>query len=178
MAFAVGGVERVVSARMRTHLRRLVKYGAVSVISSLLGLGVLGYLVGIRGTSAGWANVISTSIAAVPSFELNRRWSWQGRSGRAKPDQVIAFFTMTFLGLGLSTYVVHVAGLIATEHNLHPFHRTVAIEGASLGTWAALWLIQYLILDRVLFRPLAHALEEDAVPAVEPAAEASKMSDV
>src|SRR3954470_7649423 len=116
MAFAMGGVDRVVSARMRTHLRRLVKYGAVSVVSSLVGFAVLGYLVGIRGTSAGWANVISTSVAAVPSFELNRRWSWQGRSGRAKPDQVVPFFVMTFIGLGLSTYVVHLAGLIATEH--------------------------------------------------------------
>ena len=148
-----GRANRWVPGWLLVHVRRLVRYGAVSIISSALGLAVLGFLVGVRGTSAGWANVISTTFAAIPSFELNRRWSWQGRSGRAKVDQVVPFFVMTFLGLGLSTYVVHWAGLIATEHQLHRFHRTVAIEGASLGTWAALWLVQYLILDRFLFRP-------------------------
>ncbi len=154
-----GWIRRVLPERLYAHVRRLVRYGAVSVISSLVGLGVLGVLVGVRGTSAGWANVISTTVAAIPSFELNRRWSWQSRSGRAKADQVVPFFVMTFLGLGLSTYVVHWAGLIATEHALHRFHRTVAIESASLGTWAALWLVQYLILDRFLFRPLAERPE-------------------
>lgn len=154
-----GWIRRVMPERLYAHVRRLVRYGAVSVISSLIGLGVLGVLVGVRGTSAGWANVISTTVAAIPSFELNRRWSWQSRSGRAKVDQVVPFFVMTFLGLGLSTYVVHWAGLIATEHELHRFHRTVAIESASLGTWAALWLVQYLILDRLLFRPLAERPE-------------------
>ncbi len=153
---------RIVPDRLWTHLTRLVRYGAVSIVSSMVGLAVLGYLVAVRGTSAGWANVISTTVAAVPSFELNRRWSWQGRSGRAKLDQVVPFLVMTFVGLGLSTYVVHLAGLIATEHELHTVHRTVAIEGASVGTWAALWLLQYFILDRYLFRPLV------ADPAWEP----------
>ncbi len=165
-----GRAKRLVPSWLGQHLRRLARYGAVSIISSVIGLGVLGFLVGVRGTSAGWANVISTTVAAVPSFELNRRWSWQGRSGRAKVDQVVPFFVMTFLGLGLSTYVVHWAGLIATEHQLHPFHRTVAIEGASLGTWAALWLVQYLVLDRILFRPLArrNGEAEPAAPPIDP----------
>ena len=51
-------------------LRKLIKYGSVSAISTATSLTILGVLVGIFSFPAIWANVIATAIATVPSFCL------------------------------------------------------------------------------------------------------------
>ena len=61
---------------MRRLLRKLVRYAAVSAISTSVSLGLLGALVATGTLSPGWANLLATAAGTVPSFELNRRWVW------------------------------------------------------------------------------------------------------
>lgn len=138
--------------------RRLLRYGAVSVVSSTLSLTVLGVLVATRTLPAGWANVVATAVGTVPSFELNRRWVW-GRSGRRSiVAEVGPFCAMTFAGLALSTIAVGLASAFATSSGLSSGLRTLLIEAANVGAWGSLWFGQFFVLDRVLF---AARVEED-----------------
>lgn len=131
---------------------RLARYAGVSVIASAVGFTVLGVLVGIFHAPAGWSNVTATLAAAVPSFELNRRWAWQRRGGRATARQVIPFFAMTLSGLALSTYIVQTVSIVALAYNVSNGILTLAVEIANLSAWGLLWVVQFLILDRLLFR--------------------------
>src|SRR5438309_2618057 len=97
---------------------RLARYAGVSVIASAVGFTVLGVLVGLFHAPAGWSNVTATLVAAVPSFELNRRWAWQRRGGKATSRQVVPFFAMTLSGLALSTYIVHTVSIVALAYNV------------------------------------------------------------
>ena len=130
-------------------MRKFLRYGAVSAISTVTSMAVLGLLVASRVLTPGWANVAATAVGTVPSFELNRRWVW-GRTGRRSvAAEVGPFAVLSFAGLALSTLAVSIAGHLAAGLDATP--RTVAVEAASVAAFGSLWLVQFVLLDRVLF---------------------------
>ncbi len=134
-------------------IRRLSRYAAVSIVTSIVVLSVLGVLVGVVDAAAGWSNVVATLAGIALSFELNRRWAWEGRSNGPTAVQIVSFATMNLTGLGLSTVAVHTVAVMATQHHLTRLVRTGAVEGVNIAAWGALWVIQFLVLDRFVFRP-------------------------
>jgi putative flippase GtrA len=130
-------------------MRKLLRYGTVSVVSTVTSMTVLGLLVATRALTPGWANLVATAVGTVPSFELNRRWVW-GRTGRRSlSGEVGPFAALSFAGLALSTLAVSVAGHLAAGLDTAP--RTIAVEAASVAAFGSLWLLQFVVLDRLLF---------------------------
>ncbi|HSS10725.1 MAG TPA: hypothetical protein VLL25_12620, partial [Acidimicrobiales bacterium] len=74
------------------------------------------------------------------------------------------FWVLSFIGVGLSTIAVNMATSWASASGLGATARTLAAEFANVGTFGTLWVVQYVVLDRVLFTP-----SRNAVVAVEPA---------
>ena len=144
-----------------TRLYKLARYACVSLISTSVSLVVLGILVGTGATTAGWANVIATSIGTIPSFELNRRWVWGRHGRRSLLAEVGPFCALSFTGLALSTVAVHVAAGWASGAGLGATARALAADGANVATFGTLWIIQFVLLDRVLFHPPRQLLERD-----------------
>jgi putative flippase GtrA len=146
-------------------IRKLLRYAAVSAISTAVSLTILGVLVSSRAVTAGWANVIATAIGTVPSFELNRRWVWNKTGQRSLLAEVGPFCALSFTGLALSTLAVSAAAGWAAHAGLGAAARTVAAEGANVGTFGSLWVVQFVLLDRLLFRtrtrPVAGTREGD-----------------
>ena len=138
------------TGRRRARLHQLVRYSAVSAVSTGTSLTTLVLLVGLAAMPAGWANLVATGVGTIPSFELNRRWVWvqKGRSSLAR--QIVPFTLLSFTGLVLSSLTVHVAAG-HTAHWGRGAH-TAAVELASMTAFGALWVLQFVILDRILFR--------------------------
>jgi putative flippase GtrA len=148
------------------RLRQLLRYGTVSIVATTTSLVVLGILVATRSLSPGWANVAATAVGSVPSFELNRRWVWQ-RDGRASTwREIVPFAALSAAGLALSTAAVSLAGRWTELVALAGAGRTLAIQGASLVAFGSLWLLQFAILDRVLFADRAALGQDRRVPVV------------
>jgi len=139
---------------------KLARYACVSVISTSVSLVVLGVLVGTGALTAGWANVIATSVGTIPSFELNRRWVWGRRGHRSVLAEVGPFCALSFAGLALSTLAVHTAAGWASSAGLGATARALAADAANLATFGTLWVIQYVLLDRVLFNSNHRRLDE------------------
>lgn len=136
-------------SRRRTVVR-LVRYSAVSVVSTSTSLATLGGLVGLVGLPPTWSNVIATGVGTVPSFELNRRWVWNQAGRRSVMGQVVPFALFSFVGLVVSTVAVgFVSGRTAGWSQLA---RTVAVLAANVASYGSLWVVQFQLLDRVLFR--------------------------
>ncbi|MBV9953365.1 MAG: GtrA family protein, partial [Acidimicrobiia bacterium] len=131
-------------------IRTLVRYSGVSVVATLVSLAVLGALVATGAMTPGWANVVATAVGTVPSFELNRRWVWRC-DGTPLVRQVVPFATLSLAGLGLSTVAVHAAETWATSLAFAPVIRTAVAEGAHLAAFGSLWILQFVLLDRILF---------------------------
>jgi putative flippase GtrA len=138
-----------------TRLRQWVRYGTVSLVATATSLTVLGVLVSTTAIPAGVANVIATAIGTFPSFELNRRWVWQRSGRRSMRAELVPFWILSFTGLALSTLTVSLAAAWADAAGLQGFTRTAAIEAANVAAWGSLWVAQFVILDRFLFRATA-----------------------
>lgn len=145
-------------------MRKLLRYCATSCVSTTVSLTILGVLVATGATTAGWANVIATAAGTVPSFELNRRWVW-GKSGRrSMAAEIGPFCVLSFSGLALSTIAVSAASRWAAGAGLGVGARTLVAEAANVATFGSLWVAQFVILDRVLFRTLPAGADGGGVP--------------
>ena len=131
-------------------LKRLAKYASVSAISTATSLSVLGVLVGVLSMPGVLSNFVATAVGTVPSFELNRRWVWS-RDGRPSfARQVVPFCALSFAGLVISSVAVHFAGA-ATSSSSRLVH-TGAVELANFGSYGLLWVLQFFLCDKVLFK--------------------------
>ncbi|MCU1399943.1 MAG: hypothetical protein JWN62_3052 [Acidimicrobiales bacterium] len=135
---------------LRLEWAKLFRYAAVSSVSTVVSQIVLAALVATRTTSAVWANIIATIVGTVPSFELNRRWVWNKQGRRSISGEVVPFAALSASGLALSTLAV--AMMSHAAEDWPTTHRTVAIQIASLTAFGVVWLVQFVVLDRILFK--------------------------
>lgn len=136
---------------------RVVRYTMVSVISALTSLVVLTLVFGVLKL---WGEVISTLfaniIAGFPSYYLNRRWVW-GKSGRSHIwREILPFWVMSISGIGFALYTASLAHNFADTHHLQHLARTVLVVGANIAAFGILWLLKFLVLNR-LFAQIADA---------------------
>jgi putative flippase GtrA len=159
-----------------SRLRQLLRYGTVSIIATVTSMTVLGVLVTATAVPAGIANVIATAVGTVPSFELNRRWVWRKTGKRSLRAEVGPFWVLSFAGLALSTLTVSLAAAWAAHAGVTGTTRTVVIEVANVAAFGSLWIAQFLILDRILFRS-AGGRASGAPPASAPAGSGPSLTD-
>ena len=136
----------------RSLWQRLTRCMSVSVVTTVISLSTLGIATALFGVAAWAANILATSVATVPSYHLNRRWTW-GRQGTTDPwREVMPFWRLAFAGLVLSTVAVGITDTWAAHAQLATPIHTVALLAAHLAGFGILWGMQIVLLDRVLFR--------------------------
>lgn len=132
---------------------RLTRCMTVSVITTVISFTVLGVATSVFGVAPMLANVMATGIATIPSYSLNRRWTW-GKRDRSDPwREVVPFWVLSFLGLALSTLMVGLVDSWAHQLRLAPVFHTGALLAGHLSGFGLLWVVQFVLLDRVLFTP-------------------------
>lgn len=135
---------------------------AVSVATTVLSAVVLVALAVGLGVPAAYANVVAVCCGIPLSYIANRRWVWR-RGGRASVRrEVVPFWVMNVLALAISTAAVAAAG--AWSRAWPAAWRASALEGASLAVYAALWVAQFVVLDRWLFGTRAAATHVERHP--------------
>ena len=125
---------------------------SVSVLTTVISVATLATATVGLGIVAWEANILATCVATVPSYELNRRWTW-GKRGPSHPwREVLPFWTLALSGLVLSTIFVALTDpWVAHLHSGLIVH-TGAVIGAHLAGFGVLWIAQFVLLDRVIFR--------------------------
>lgn len=131
---------------------KTARYSMVSVISVITTQIVLIIAAGAFGVAATLANVIAVSVGAVPSYGLNRAWTW-GKTGKNHLfKEVIPFWAMAFIGLGLSTWFVAIADSV--------WGTTLAASIANLVAFGVLWVGKFFVLHLVLFKADAPVVDQ------------------
>lgn len=130
---------------------RLCRYAAVSVISTVLSLSLLFLFFDVAKVSSVDANIAATVIATIPSYFLTRNWTW-GKSGRSHlVREVIPFWVIALVSLVLSTYAVGFGDREAKRISHAHVVETVFVLGANFLTYGVIWVVKYIIFNRVLF---------------------------
>ncbi|MDE3087294.1 MAG: GtrA family protein [Acidobacteriota bacterium] len=139
--------------------RRLARYTAVSASATVVSFSTLTVVFGaLRLWSEVPSVLFANAVAAVWSYNLNRRWAW-GKTGRSHVvREVLPFAVMSLSGMALSTGAAAGAHHLAVSHHLGHLTRTALVLGANLAAWGSLWVVKFLVFNRLFSAPAATAL--------------------
>lgn len=124
---------------------------AVSVVTvavSQIALFVL--YAGLHWTARS-ANVLACVAGGIPSYYLNRSWTW-GKSGRSHLlKELLPFWAIAFLGLVFSTWTADVAEGRAVDVTSSRLGQALIINGAVIAAFGVLWVAKFFLFNKVLF---------------------------
>lgn len=139
------------AASVATDNLKIIKYSAVSVVSIVVTFIVQFACLHLFELKAGWSAVCASTCGAVPSYYLNRTWVW-GKSGRSHlTKEVIPFWIMFFIGLVFSIGASSLADVISKNAGWSMGFRNVFIPAASIFAYAVLWMLKYVLFNKILF---------------------------
>lgn len=134
----------------RPRIRRLVKFGLVSVVAVCVSQTTLVVTFGLLHWEARPSNLAAFVLATIPSFELNRRWTWR-RSGRTHVRrELVPFWVLAIVGLLASDQATRFAASTSEELTSRTL-RTFVVMLASLTTYGLLWVVKFALLDRLVW---------------------------
>ena len=103
------------------------------------------------GVPAGLANVIAVVCGIGPSYRRQPPLGVATRTAAATvAREVVPFWTLSLAGLALSTVAVACVGAVSQRGR--PRRARSRCRSPTLAVFGALWLVQFVILDRVIFR--------------------------
>ena len=131
---------------------RLVRYGGVTVVTTVVGLTTLFVGLYVFGWKPVPANLVSVLASTPFAYTLNRRFVWEQAVGNHSVSREVGpFWIMTFIGFLVSTAAVGVASLLTTAKPL--------LLLAQLVAFAGLWLLKFAFLEKYLWRDVQPARE-------------------
>ncbi|HZV25030.1 MAG TPA: GtrA family protein, partial [Acidothermaceae bacterium] len=114
--------------------REILTFGVVGVANLVLDVGMFNLLVLEFGREAIAAKFVSTSVATVASYFMNRHWTWRHRA-RSRVHRELAVFTL------LSLVALAVAeGCLWVSHSLG-YSSTLADNIAANGVGLAIGMV-------------------------------------
>lgn len=149
-------IDALVDGRLghRPAISKLVKYGSASAVGVVTSQATLVFCLVVLELPAVLSNLISVTLGTIPNYMINRAWTFNKRGTHSFTREVLPFWLMALLGLVLSTFAVAWADDVFDGNVL-------ALSAASVGSFGVLWIAKFFVLDRVLFAPIAAAVEAE-----------------
>jgi putative flippase GtrA len=136
--------------------RKLFRYSMASVVAVTVSQICIIIFVGILNMEAVLANTLATLIAAVPSYEMNRKWAW-GKTGRGHFwKEVVPFWGLALVGWAFSTVCVYFMQRYANHHHFSHVSKTFWVDVVNLSAFGVLWVAKFIIFNQVLFKHQHH----------------------
>jgi putative flippase GtrA len=123
---------------------RKVRFVMVSVVSVPFSQTVFVLCKDVLDLNGTVSNLIAVTLSCIPSYLLNRYWVWGKRGKNHFWREVFPFWAMAALGLILSTIFVW---FVDQRTDV-----TVFLMAANLSAFGLLYVVKFLLLDRVLFK--------------------------
>ncbi len=155
---------RAVHAWSQTHQgRKVVRFTSVSVISTVVSFTAISIIYGFHLlTGVIESTVAGNLIATVPSYYLNRTWTW-GKRGRSHfRKEIVPFWTMSFLGIAVSMLGATWAKEQVKEHTWPHLVNTGLVSTTNLVSFGLFWILKMMVFNRI-FHVAAHEAPTEPV---------------
>jgi putative flippase GtrA len=130
---------------------RFVRYAATSAVATLASAAVFAVTYRLLHAGPGLASVAAFAAGALVNFTGSRFWAWARRQRQGLGRDAI-FYAVVAVGTALvATAVTSVADGYTGRLGLSDDRRVVLAEAAYFATYAAMFLVKFVLLDRVLF---------------------------
>lgn len=139
--------------------QKLFRYSMASVVAVIVSNVFLLLFVGVINMGEVLASTLATCIAAVPSYEMNRKWAW-GKTGKSHlVKEVIPFWGLALLGWAFSTLCVWWIGRVAKHDHFSHGAKTLAVLVVYFGAFGVLWVAKFMIFNSLMFVQHHHEQE-------------------
>jgi putative flippase GtrA len=134
---------------------KMVRYTTVSLISFVISVTLITITYGVlRLGSEVFCTFISNILAGIPNYFLNRQWVWK-KGGRSHLwREVVPFWALSITGIVFALFTASLAQHFSNTHHLQHLARTVVVVGANVAAFGILWVLKFLIFNR-LFAEIA-----------------------
>lgn len=143
----------------KTHEgRKILRFSSVSAVSTVVSFSSISIFYGfhiIPGVI--WATVAGNLVATLPSYYLNRSWTW-GKRGRSHfRKEIVPFWAMSMVGIGVS--MVGAAWARGEVRNHHWSHlvNTGLVSFTNVVSFGLFWVLKIMVFNRIFH---VHPLEE------------------
>ncbi len=139
--------------------QKLFRYSMASVVAVIVSNVLLLLFIGVINMGEVLASTLATSISAIPSYEMNRKWAW-GKKGKSHlMKEVLPFWALALLGWAFSTVAVWWMGRVAKHDHFSHGVKTFAILAVYIGAFGVLWVGKFAIFNSLMF--VTHHHEHD-----------------
>lgn len=144
--------------------RKLIRFTAVSLVSTIVSFVVIFAVYGLKIIpSEVGATLFGNVIGAIPSYTLNRRWTW-GKTGPSHfRKEVMPFLTMTVLGIAFSVIGADYARHLVHAHHWSHLLDTCIVDAANLVSFAVFWVLKLIVFNRIFHVDEEAEIEEHLV---------------
>ncbi len=138
--------------------RKIIRFTSVSAISTIVSFSSISILYGfhiIPGIMT--ATVTGNLIATLPSYYLNRTWTW-GKRGRSHfRKEIVPFWTMSGLGIVVSMLGATWAKDVVHEHHWRHIVNTGLVSFTNLASFGLFWILKMMVFNRIFH---VHTMED------------------
>jgi len=136
----------------KTHEgRKMIRFTSVSAISTIVSNTTLVIVYGLKIIKGEvYATVFGNLVATLPSYYLNRTWTW-GKKGKSHVRrEILPFLTMSFLGISFSMLGGAYAGKLVSNHPDWPhLVATLIVAFANLASFGIFWVLKLKVFNRI-----------------------------
>jgi putative flippase GtrA len=105
---------------------------------------------GLLGLSPVWSSVLAWLAGALPNYWLNRSWTWRQRGRPSLRREVAPYAAIILATLVLAALATK--GVDAALAGRGSDVRTVLVAATFLGVYVVMFVVRYLLLDRLFAR--------------------------
>jgi putative flippase GtrA len=132
-------------------IHKLIRYSLVSGVAVVISTTVIFVCVALFHLSGIVSNTLGAIASTPAAYELNRKWAW-GKTGKSHLwREVVPFWALTLVGYLASTGTVQVADSMTKSHGVVGAPKAAAITGASLFAWGVVWIVKFIIFNKLVF---------------------------
>lgn len=141
---------------------KVLRYGASSVVATVCSEVTFLLLYGVANTSTTVASLLAWLAGAGPNYWMNRSWAW-GRRGRPSlRREVLPYLAIILVTLGLAVVATGAASSALHSTQVSDLARTVLVGGVFLLVYVVVFILRFLLLDRLFANPSSGPPDRDS----------------
>jgi putative flippase GtrA len=141
--------------------RKLIRYTLVSGSSTIISFAAISGFYGLKIIpSVIWSTLAGNLVASVPAYQFNRRWTWGKRGKSGFRREVVPFWALTFLGIGVSQIGALWARHEVRAHQWSHLVNTGLVAFTNLASFAIFWVLKLIVFNRIFHVDTIEEIDE------------------
>jgi putative flippase GtrA len=146
----------------KTHAgKKLIRYTLVSGSSTIVSFVAISIFYGFKIIPSVLLSTLAGNlVASIPAYQLNRRWTWGKRGKSHFRKEIAPFWTLTFIGIGVSQL-----GALWARHEVRAHHwshlaNTALVSFTNLASFAIFWVVKLIVFNRIFKVDIIEEIDE------------------